>query len=175
MCRTKIQRTQGCNHMTCLFCRYEFCYYCGDEASSGAGHWDPGMGCGASMTGNSEFLRRGKCCQILLKVLRFIGYIIAYPILVVLGPAIFFTSCLLIASFKEGCCCGLISLLGVPFTIAFGLILDICWTPASLIGIPVYYIMANLRKFYSKSINKRKAMDRIQEIVENNHRLVQNQ
>lgn len=30
-CQTPIERTQGCNHMTCQICRYEFCYICGQE------------------------------------------------------------------------------------------------------------------------------------------------
>lgn len=29
-CKTPIERTMGCNHMTCPICHYEFCYVCGE-------------------------------------------------------------------------------------------------------------------------------------------------
>ena len=49
MCRTKIEKNEGCNHMTCAFCQYEFCWLCGGDASSESNHWAPGHGCGADM------------------------------------------------------------------------------------------------------------------------------
>ena len=45
-CRTKIEKNQGCNHMTCAFCGYEFCWSCGASASSDDKHFEPGRGCG---------------------------------------------------------------------------------------------------------------------------------
>ncbi|MFM7853917.1 MAG: hypothetical protein ACKO96_18840 [Flammeovirgaceae bacterium] len=29
MCSVKISRTEGCNHMTCAFCKFEWCWVCG--------------------------------------------------------------------------------------------------------------------------------------------------
>jgi hypothetical protein len=31
MCRTKIIKSEGCDHMTCRYCSYEFCYICGGD------------------------------------------------------------------------------------------------------------------------------------------------
>ena len=31
MCRTKIIKSEGCDHMTCRYCGYEFCYICGGD------------------------------------------------------------------------------------------------------------------------------------------------
>ena len=49
MCRTPIQRTAGCNHMTCAFCFYEFCWICDRGATADSGHWNEYAlnGCGA--------------------------------------------------------------------------------------------------------------------------------
>ena len=34
-CRRKVEKNLGCDHMTCLKCRYEWCWLCGDRYSSG--------------------------------------------------------------------------------------------------------------------------------------------
>lgn len=69
MCKTKIERTRGCNHMTCGFCLYEFCWVCHREATADSDHWKPYSltGCGAKMLDGSknprdlERLNRRKC------------------------------------------------------------------------------------------------------------------
>ena len=45
-CKSRIEKTSGCNHMTCYFCKYEFCWACGESASSGDNHWTNGCGVG---------------------------------------------------------------------------------------------------------------------------------
>jgi hypothetical protein len=44
-----IEKTSGCNHMTCNQCKYEFCWVCGGEAGPGSDHFNPYSlkGCGA--------------------------------------------------------------------------------------------------------------------------------
>ena len=50
-CDMRIEKVAGCNHMTCLYCHYEFCWICKGEAYEGSGHFDPYSwnGCGAEM------------------------------------------------------------------------------------------------------------------------------
>jgi len=52
MCKTKIERYAGCNHMTCGFCEFEFCWICKREATANSDHWNDFSltGCGAKMT-----------------------------------------------------------------------------------------------------------------------------
>ena len=49
MCRTRIEKNKGCNHMTCGFCRYEFCWACGASATHADNHFGPMRGCGVRM------------------------------------------------------------------------------------------------------------------------------
>ena len=50
LCRTKIEKIEGCNHMTCGFCQFEFCWICHREATADSDHWSPFSlnGCGVS-------------------------------------------------------------------------------------------------------------------------------
>ncbi|KAI5867765.1 hypothetical protein GGS23DRAFT_194555 [Durotheca rogersii] len=49
-CRTLVELTQGCTHMTCR-CRAQFCYICGAV-------WDPMVGCPNFCNGDAELERR---------------------------------------------------------------------------------------------------------------------
>ncbi|KAI1489622.1 hypothetical protein F5X96DRAFT_679627 [Biscogniauxia mediterranea] len=49
-CRTLVELTQGCTHMTCR-CRAQFCYICGAV-------WDPAVGCPNFCNGEAEMERR---------------------------------------------------------------------------------------------------------------------
>ena len=47
LCKVKTMKNDGCNHMTCYYCKYNWCWVCNGEGSSG--HWSPinPYGCGA--------------------------------------------------------------------------------------------------------------------------------
>jgi len=172
VCRTKIQRTEGCNHMTCLFCSYEFCYYCGAEAGSGTSHWTPGMGCGVTMMDSDGGRVRGECCSIILKILRILGLILAYPFLVVLGPPVLFAAGFIALCCKAHPCCGCVGVIFSPIPFALGLIVDICWIPVALVMLPTAFIVMLTDQCRRNIRGKRRAMQRIREIIEKNERLV---
>ena len=135
-CRTKIEKNQGCNHMTCGFCGYEFCWACGESASSADNHFSAFNGCGVGMMDESvkpgDSKRKSKCCI----VLKYIGLgllcIILYPFVLVLYVPI----CGLIGGFIVGeklcSCIGALICCIIGFVI--GVILDICFIPLALIA-----------------------------------------
>ena len=63
---------------------------------------------------------------------------------------------------------------GVLFPIPFiiGLILDICWIPLAIVGMPTFLVFVLSTKLVSRYHNKQQAMLRIQEIIDENKRLV---
>ena len=170
MCRTKIEKVSGCNHMTCLFCSYEFCWYCGGDASNGSGHWN-GFGCGASMMRDqappsSLFLR------ILLKLGWFLLGLILFPIILVFGVPVFITlGCIIQVCNKSpmyGCFCCILS----PLLFAFGLVLDICFIPFAII-----FLIYQGCKFVAKRQralreNKENAERKFKEIIEKNQKIL---
>jgi len=78
-CKTKVEKVEGCNHMTCLFCRYEFCWICGGPYTRG--HFIPfnPMGCGADYYSD----RRHVCIRVLLKLLYILAFLILFPLMLV--------------------------------------------------------------------------------------------
>ena len=103
MCRTKIEKTEGCNHMTCGFCRYEFCWICGNAASSDSQHFSSNplsfmTGCGA---GQMEQNPPGLCVRIWRKIGIFLLGLLLLPFFL-----IFATPVALCALMYECCCRG---------------------------------------------------------------------
>ena len=79
-CKYFIEKNYGCNHMTCSFCKYQFCWLCLQEYKSG--HYDLG--------GNCFGLQNAKCMcfsnkicfflyNLLIFILKNIGFAIIIP------------------------------------------------------------------------------------------------
>ena len=84
-CNVQIQKILGCNHMTCGFCKHEFCWLCRGVYTSN--HFDltnpsgcPGMQFAFEAT--DSFFRPG---EYFIWILRFFGFIIA----AIIGAIIF--------------------------------------------------------------------------------------
>ena len=98
--------------------------------------------------------------------------ILAYPILVLLGPAIFYTYFYFKTFWRKSWIQKASALVFCLVPIIFGLLMDICWSPMALIGLPVYFICMQFEKCRRDVRGRREAMQRIQNIIESNNALV---
>lgn len=153
--------------MTCLFCKYDFCYHCGGFAGTGSTHFAPGFGCGVTMFG-----QQGACQRYALKFLYILLMIVGIPLVIVLGPPLWLSGATVYVGFSLGCAFGCCSLCLLPIAFAIGLCLDICWIPVAIILIPSLLVVMILKNFEQKYKNKKQAMKRIQNIIQKNQKLV---
>ena len=90
-CKVKVEKEEGCNHMKCLICEYEFCWVCGNAYSNY--HFLPfnPMGCSSGY----YTPRRSLCTRLLLKLLYIVLFLIMFPLMLVfLMPCYFgFAGC----------------------------------------------------------------------------------
>ena len=118
-CKALIEKNHGCNHMTCVLCKYEFCWACGGSAYYYDNHFTRPNGCGVLMfqenvrpgdgqRQNQNVRRRGgqhqhqnvrlgedqrqHYCVLILKYIgAYILQILAYPFFVVLYGYVYFS------------------------------------------------------------------------------------
>lgn len=90
MCKTRIERTGGCNHMTCSFCLFEFCWICGAAATEGSKHWDPMSltGCGATWL-DGKLTKRDRARLRTKKLNTFCCIFVCFPFIVLIYVPVF--------------------------------------------------------------------------------------
>ena len=84
VCRTRIEKNRGCNHMTCGYCKYEFCWACGASATAEEKHFQ-GNGCGVKMMDENvrpgdhlKITNTSKCCRMTCIILQWVLCIIFF-------------------------------------------------------------------------------------------------
>ena len=85
-CRSKIEKYEGCNHMTCPRCHYQFCWICLGEYSLRHFQWYNILGCPNMQY--SEDLPPSTCAW-LFKCSRFMLYLLIFLLAAVVSLAIF--------------------------------------------------------------------------------------
>ena len=152
MCNTRIEKNKGCNHMTCAFCQYEFCWACGASATIKENHYESGRGCGVSLMEENvkpgshlNVQTQSKCQRYGWKTLKIVLCIIFFPIVLVFYLPYKMVSETLETSASENCEIRALKVIGVFFV---ALILNICFIPLILILIvmtgmqyAVYYVL----------------------------------
>ena len=134
LCRTKIEKTAGCNLMTCGFCEFKFCWVCREEATyQHFSNPNPFTNCGAGLMENAP---RSKCCRVTRTIFLLLLLILLAPIALVLYTPM---ACVVLSweLFRKcgcrGCCllfwCTLLS----PITFTIGLCLDPITVPIIII------------------------------------------
>ena len=91
MCKTRIEKNKGCNHMTCGLCKYEFCWACGASATNAENHFGAFRGCGIGMMeenikpGDHLKIKKWKkrTLRILKTIVKTILVIIFWPVIIV--------------------------------------------------------------------------------------------
>lgn len=191
-CRTKVEKNEGCNHMTCIYCKYEFCWFCRGWAGPGSDHFNPinPASCGAGQ------FDRTASRNIFLNYLRFffvgILFIVLSPIVYVLW--IVFMGFFLPAIFMEACLNRtknpIIYLVTLPFGMLAALVIGLVIAPfAALVYIftILYGIYAAIRFCCLKILralsrseidpqemeHREAALRRLQEKIEANAKLVE--
>jgi len=85
-CHNGIEKIDGCNHMTCGKCRFEFCWLCGGKYSVRHFDWYNLFGCPGMQY--SRLDRKGRCRIFMEKLCRILWTIILVPITLALAIAL---------------------------------------------------------------------------------------
>ena len=82
-CKFFIEKNEGCNHITCLYCKYEFCWFCLSEYNSN--HFKLGRCSGLQYSKISICSNRiiNFLYQCILVLLKCIAFAIACPFIIV--------------------------------------------------------------------------------------------
>lgn len=117
MCRMAVEKVSGCNHMSCSFCRHEFCWLCRGTYTSY--HFMPLNPLGCPGLANSRMQDWGCLKRCLYRLLILLGMLLAVvPVLLLLmvvgGPVLVFKNARPRACLFSVCCV-LLGLLLNPF------------------------------------------------------------
>ena len=71
-CKFYIEKNEGCNHMTCTSCRYEWCWICQKEYTPN--HYEEGN-CEGLLYNNNDSVK----CKIIFRILKLMLFYVIFP------------------------------------------------------------------------------------------------
>lgn len=145
-CNAHIEKSEGCNHMTCYYCEFQFCWICGGTYTSDHFMALNPFGCGGGQFSNANpaLGLYGKLWLYLKRLLVFLLVLLILPFVLVLAApigcvAISWAALQGITRACNKCCACLVYLLVSPIAFAFGLACDVIIVPLAVVfGIPFY-------------------------------------
>ena len=191
VCRTKVEKNEGCNHMTCIICRYEFCWFCLSYAGHDAHHFDAlnPRSCGAGQFDRTA--TRFPIINYLKFIAAWILAVVLTPILYVLyfviGGTIAGAFLLMDKCHSKNCLVGLVGAI-FGFTVGtlvgallapFALLIYICAILFSIGYVLLFIFRAIKFKLFAPSesqeetVAKATALAKIQEKIRENRKLVE--
>jgi hypothetical protein len=170
-CKAHIEKSEGCNHMTCYYCEFQFCWICGETYTQDHFLALNPLGCGGNQFSNVNpyFGFLGKSWLYFKRFLIFLLVLLLCPFVLVLGPPI---GCVAISfavlnKAMGGCnkCFACLAYLIVcPIAFAIGLALDILIVPAGIfIGIPAFIFWQLYMKYQMWQSSRERLKDRLEE------------
>ena len=164
-CNMLVEKTRGCNHMTCPICRYQWCWLCG--ATYTDIHFSPlnPLGCPGLQGGNHRKQNWSQWKRIGWRILVFLGLIIALPFIILFGfPVAFVFWCYdQCYSVRRMNVCPKIPV--TIFLFIIGMVLNPIAVALALIGLPfaIMYFIGNyicqrlkMRREYKRNIRIKK-------------------
>lgn len=156
-CKAPIEKAEGCNHMVCYYCEYEFCWICGETYSKDHYSQLNPFGCSGSQF---KKVPQANTCQkmFMLYLWRFIlliGVIVLGPFIMVLFVPVSLCYLCLEKSKELVADCSLRAIfliLMLPIVFALGLLADVVVIPVGLLFGAPYFA---LKQFYDKINTKR--------------------
>ena len=130
LCRTKMEKTAGCNMMTCLFCGYKFCWICKQQADYD--HFsNPLSPCGGRLMEEdivASAMKKYLWMAFALTVGPLLLLVLFFPILMIAETYKAF-----VKAQNTKCVAVCLTILASPFVFVFAFICNICVVPVLLI------------------------------------------
>ncbi|CDW86144.1 ibr domain containing protein [Stylonychia lemnae] len=156
-CKIRIEKNDGCNHMTCIYCRFEFCWICGGMYAPD--HFNPLNPIGCTGTFN---LRPGFFNQLtvfLKRLIKGIFMLILLPFFVIFITPLFMAGLFVDKCFRQrispyqGCKRKVALILVGILGFLLGLVLNVLTIPLIVIALPCFLVFSivNICRRYRQS------------------------
>lgn len=84
-CKTSVEKIAGCNHMTCQYCNFQWCWICGGTYTPNHYNKLNPLGCGGM-----QFAEKPSMCgRIMVNVGKLLLFLVLVPLVLMLAVPLF--------------------------------------------------------------------------------------